>query len=413
MVDQKLTGLTAITVLVGTDILYVVSDPGVTPLSRKITKDDFSKYPDGTVIFDSNGNEVIKVLKVASAVNEVTFLNAAIAGNPEIRATGTDTNIDLLLTGKGTGVPKVTSMKIVTILDTNGNELLKFTTTASAVNELTIVNSATLTPVQIQASGGDTNIDIKIVPKGTGQITAAGDVVHEKRDQQLKGADAASATIVTLVNGNFFDITGTTTITEILGTGWQAGAEVVLQFDGILTITNNSGGTNDILTGDGNNITTAAGFVLGLRFNGTDWLEVFRNTVAGGGANTTPYLARATAQMGAGGTEFFCFGFTEANNPDTAELDHTLVILENTTFTKMGALVAVNSLNVSIVYTFRDNLNDGNQTFTVTTTAVGFFQDTSNNDALLSGEQFCMKGVAAAGTGTINTRAIGVIGTPT
>ena len=168
MADEKVTQLTAITVLVGTDIIYVVSDPGGTPLSRKITKDDFSKYPDGTVIFDSNGNEVIKVLKVASAINEVTFLNAAAAGTPEIRATGGDTDIDLLLTGKGTGVPKVTSMKIVQILDTNGNELVKFTTTASAVNELTIVNSATLTPVEFQLTGGDTNIDGKFVPKGTG-----------------------------------------------------------------------------------------------------------------------------------------------------------------------------------------------------------------------------------------------------
>lgn len=168
MADEKLTALTAITVLVGTDIMYVVSDPGVTPLSRKITKNDFSKYPDGTVIFDSNGLPVIKVLKVASAVNEVTFLNAITTASPELRATGTDTNIDLLLTGKGTGVPKVTSMKIVTILDTNGNELVKFTTTTSAVNELTIVNSATLTPLEIQATGGDTNIDGKFVPKGTG-----------------------------------------------------------------------------------------------------------------------------------------------------------------------------------------------------------------------------------------------------
>lgn len=168
MADEKLTALTAITVLVGTDIMYVVSDPGGTPLSRKITKNDFSKYPDGTVIYDSNGLEVIKVLKVASAVNEVTFLNAATAGSPEIRATGDDTNIDLLLTGKGTGVPKVTGIKIVQILDTNGNELVKFTTSTSAVNELTIVNAATSNAVQIQVTGGDTNIDGQFVPKGTG-----------------------------------------------------------------------------------------------------------------------------------------------------------------------------------------------------------------------------------------------------
>ena len=54
------------------------------------------------------------------------------------------------------------------ILDVNSNELLKFTTTASAVNELTLVNAATANAVQLQATGGDTNVDVRFVPKGTG-----------------------------------------------------------------------------------------------------------------------------------------------------------------------------------------------------------------------------------------------------
>ncbi len=54
------------------------------------------------------------------------------------------------------------------ILDSNGNELLIFTTTASAVNELTLVNAATATPVELQATGGDTDVDVQFTPKGTG-----------------------------------------------------------------------------------------------------------------------------------------------------------------------------------------------------------------------------------------------------
>ncbi len=54
------------------------------------------------------------------------------------------------------------------ILDSNGNELLTFTTTASAVNELTIKNAATTAAIELQATGGDANIDVKFVPKGTG-----------------------------------------------------------------------------------------------------------------------------------------------------------------------------------------------------------------------------------------------------
>jgi len=54
------------------------------------------------------------------------------------------------------------------INDTNGNELIIFTTTTDAVNELTLVNAATTNPVQLQATGGDFDVDVRFVPKGTG-----------------------------------------------------------------------------------------------------------------------------------------------------------------------------------------------------------------------------------------------------
>ena len=54
------------------------------------------------------------------------------------------------------------------ILDSSGNELLIFTTTALAVNEITLVNAATATPVEIQATGDDTDIDVQFTPKGSG-----------------------------------------------------------------------------------------------------------------------------------------------------------------------------------------------------------------------------------------------------
>lgn len=54
-------------------------------------------------IADSSGNELIKVVKVASAVNEITVTNAATGNAPSVTATGGDTNIPLLISGKGTG----------------------------------------------------------------------------------------------------------------------------------------------------------------------------------------------------------------------------------------------------------------------------------------------------------------------
>lgn len=70
-----------------------------------------------------------------------------------------------------------------------------------------------------------------------------------------KGADVASAATLTLGNdGNYFDITGTTTITSIAAKG--VGTVVKLHFDAAVTLTHNATGL--VLPG-GANITTAAG----------------------------------------------------------------------------------------------------------------------------------------------------------
>jgi len=102
LVDQKLTELTLVTILANGDLIYTVVDPSGTPLSRAITKGDMMKFTDGAVIYDENGNEILKILKTASAVNEVEIQNGATGQPAVIRASG-ETNIGLKLTGKGTG----------------------------------------------------------------------------------------------------------------------------------------------------------------------------------------------------------------------------------------------------------------------------------------------------------------------
>jgi hypothetical protein len=54
------------------------------------------------------------------------------------------------------------------IRDENGNEQLQFQTTASAVNHFDVTNAATGNSPTISAVGGDSNIDLTLVPKGTG-----------------------------------------------------------------------------------------------------------------------------------------------------------------------------------------------------------------------------------------------------
>jgi len=60
------------------------------------------------------------------------------------------------------------------INDENGNEQIVFQTTSSAVNQLDITNAATSNSPSIQATGGDSNIDLKLGPKGTGNIEILG-----------------------------------------------------------------------------------------------------------------------------------------------------------------------------------------------------------------------------------------------
>lgn len=54
------------------------------------------------------------------------------------------------------------------LIDTNANELINFTATASAVNEISITNAATGTNPIIGVSGDDTNISLEYLTKGTG-----------------------------------------------------------------------------------------------------------------------------------------------------------------------------------------------------------------------------------------------------
>jgi hypothetical protein len=69
-----------------------------------------------------------------------------------------------------------------TVYDTNSNEEVKFVVTSSAVNHLQVTNAATGNPPELAAIGDDTNIGLKLSPKGTGQLLLGG------ADHQMNGA---------------------------------------------------------------------------------------------------------------------------------------------------------------------------------------------------------------------------------
>ncbi len=90
----------------------------------------------------------------------------------------------------------LTSPKVNEIDDSNGNEEIIFTTTASAVNELTIANAATGNGPDISSTGSDTNIDLRLTPKGLGLVTFnGGGKIQHLAEKVTVAATAATGTI--------------------------------------------------------------------------------------------------------------------------------------------------------------------------------------------------------------------------
>jgi hypothetical protein len=145
-----------------------------------------------------------------------------VATNTGVYDTGFSvTEGDVTLTGTQTLTNKtLTSPKIGTnILDTGGNELIKITVTGSAENEFTIAAGASGAGPTLSSTGSsDSNIDINIVPAGTGDVVLAADTV--------KVGDAAAAATLTSNGAGTLTVTtgGTTDLVLNTNSGTASGA---------------------------------------------------------------------------------------------------------------------------------------------------------------------------------------------
>jgi len=81
------------------------------------------------------------------------------------------------------------------IQDENGNEQITFQTTASAVNQIDVTNAATGNAPDISATGGDSNIDFNINPKGIGRVTLGAGKIQQLAEKATISATAATGTV--------------------------------------------------------------------------------------------------------------------------------------------------------------------------------------------------------------------------
>ena len=303
---------------------------------------------DAHFIADENGNEQIIFQTTSSAVNQFDITNAATGSAPLLSATGGDTNIDLNVTAKGTGHVTVlggsssgaiqfncesnshgqqikaqphsagvtnlmllpagadstlvslvsadtltnktlTAPKIADggfIADANGNELVVFQTTGSAVNELEITNNASGSNPIIAATGGDTNIGIALTPKGTGEIViATGNLNYAGTAITSTGAEINALDGITAVVGelNALDLGSTAVGTAI------ASKAVILDsnkdYTGIRNFT--ISGEIDAATGDFSGAVDVAGTTTAVAITASGLVTANADMLIGG---TTPTL---------------------------------------------------------------------------------------------------------------------------
>ena len=158
---DDMSGASATTISSSESIKAYV-DSGTTTMTNKTLT--APKIADAGFIADANGNEILQFETTTSAVNHIFVQNATTTNRAVLGSTEADVGM-------------------VFMNDPAQNEeMLILDPIATAVNEITIQNSATggnaaaatSTAPVISATGGDSNVDLGVLAKGTGHFTVRG-----------------------------------------------------------------------------------------------------------------------------------------------------------------------------------------------------------------------------------------------
>ena len=159
---QAITGAKTVTVPLLAETFYIIKNS--TSGASTVTLKAAGSGSGATVVW-ATGDKGWKIVYFDGVATNTGVYDI---GMGNVTLTGTET-----LTNKTLTAPKIGT----SILDTSGNELFLLTATGSAVNQLTYANSAADTNPSFTATGDSTNIGINFVPKGSGQVQAAGNTI--------------------------------------------------------------------------------------------------------------------------------------------------------------------------------------------------------------------------------------------
>jgi hypothetical protein len=153
----------------------------------------------------------------------VTTINAV--GNGLSGATGTGKFV-------GDTSPTIVTPVIAQINDANGNKMLLFSSTPSAVNKVTIVNASTGTSPIIEGTGNDTNVILTINGQGNGGVA-----IHGTGTNDSAGAGYVGELITSSATGVSLSTATPKSITSILVTAgdWDIWGRFQAAFTGTMT----------------------------------------------------------------------------------------------------------------------------------------------------------------------------------
>jgi hypothetical protein len=135
------------------------------------------RLPTAKAIADDSGNEYIKFVKTASAVNEISITNSATGNSPDLSVTGGDTNIGLSITTKGTGLIKFNDSAYFPEATLTDGTTITWDASVAQVAKVTLGGNRTLSAPTNGATGQF--ISLLVIQDGTGSRTLTWNSAYE------------------------------------------------------------------------------------------------------------------------------------------------------------------------------------------------------------------------------------------